>query len=151
MGKITDVSKNKDGRVIITTETLAFDVPNANGHLYPKDVIEKALEEYQYKIDKGQSTGGLFIDNNFQDSRHNIKNTSHLIESMEVGEENVYAKIKVLNTPRGKDLLALLESNDDRISIGSSYLIDADVKDNVVKEGAKLISIDFVMSQNVGE
>lgn len=90
---------------------ILLDVPNANGHIYSKELIKKAIDEYKqlpHKIGSLEYTGAT------------LQLDKAAFEIEEISEENdlYIATIRVLDTPEGKKLKEMIEissENDFRL------------------------------------
>lgn len=86
---------------------MVSNVINANKRLYPKNVMEKAVALYNEKyVMESKALGELN-----HPTRPNVDpaEASHIITEMKMVGETVYAKAKILNTPRGSILKGLIE------------------------------------------
>lgn len=91
------------------------EIRNKNERIYPKDILEEQVIEYSNtKIKNKQSTGEL---DHPATPIINLKNVSHLIESLEMKGNNVYGVAKILDTPTGRIAKTLLSEG---ISLGVS-------------------------------
>lgn len=75
---------------------LECDVPNQNGRIYPKEVIQKALEKYNEQIAKGLAFGPI------GDGELKFREVSFKVTSAVLEEDKVIVQIETLNTPAGK-------------------------------------------------
>lgn len=100
------------------------DVPNRNKRVYSKELLEKAVQDYQEKIQSKTAFG--YLDNN-----SGLSNVSHLVTSLELKEDMLVAEIETLNTPDGKILKKLIEDNS-RISFSTFGRGDGVVDDNCI-------------------
>lgn len=90
-------------------------LPNANGRIYPKDVLHQAVEEIQEDV-KARRVLGEF--DHPPDAKIHLDRVSHLITKLWVEGDTVFGECEVLeNTTYGRQLKALLESN---VNIGIS-------------------------------
>lgn len=87
---------------------LTADQPTANGSIYPKETIQKALEEYQKTIDKCRAFGEL------NSSSANIlvdgSTSSHVVEEIKQDGDSFIAKVRILETESGKQLQNLINA-----------------------------------------
>jgi hypothetical protein len=127
------------------TITLLYktDTPNANGHIYPKEVVRKAFEEYSKKIENNMALGVLGQKTPFDPkeyARQNIEYISHSITNIEEQLEGFNITAKVLKTPKGKDLSELID-NKTEIRFGLRGI--GRIEDKKVTE-FKLIAVDIL-------
>lgn len=111
---------------------------NRNGRVYPKEVLEKAVEKYTIEqIEKDRAVGEL----NHPDSPTiNLDRVSHKILSLEWNGNNVIGKAKILDTPSGKIVKALM---DAEIRLGVSSRGMGSIEE---KSGVTLVKNDFILS-----
>ena len=107
---------------------------NGNGRVYRKETLQREMENYQKAVRERRALGEL---DHPDDSVINLKNASHLVTKTWWNGDSVMGKIEVLDTPSGKVLKALLES-DVKLGISSRGL-------GSVKEsgGVTMVEDDF--------
>lgn len=89
--------------------------PNANGRIYPRGVLEEAIERLQESI-KARGVMGEY--DHPPDAKIHLDRVSHLITKLWMENDVVYGECEVLeDTVCGAQLKALLESN---VNIGIS-------------------------------
>lgn len=116
---------------------------NKNGRLYPKPVLEKAVDEYiRDYVSQGKALGECG-----HPDRINVvlEEAAILIEKLYFEGDNVIGKAVVLDTPKGKIIQALLDGGYKAgvSSRGTGSLVkENDV--NIVQDDFKLYAIDFV-------
>ena len=109
------------GLLIIT------DVENSNGRIYPKEVFEKAIAEYQKKIDAGTSYGTLGYNKSYMTD---LTMVSHIVNKIEVSGSFVNCDITILDTPCGSTVKSLFESGEAIIrpcgtgTINSNHVVE---------------------------
>lgn len=81
---------------------------NQNGRIYPQQVLEREVRNYQKFISENRALGEL---DHPDSSVINLKNVSHLIKEAYMKDSIVYGTIEILGTPSGKILRDLLEAN----------------------------------------
>lgn len=112
------ITENVDGKksLHIAGPFLMFNKPNRNGRIYPEEVMDKAVKDYQKNyIDKKRSLGEM----NHPAGRLSIDPERACIMTTELTKDGNYyhGKAKVLSTPLGKVLEALLM---DGVTVGVS-------------------------------
>jgi len=132
----------KNGATYLTGIMQKADCKNGNGRVYPRKVLEKELENYKKLVDERRALGEL---DHPDDSVINLKNASHLITDVWWDGENVMGKCKVLGTPSGNILKALVESGC-KLGISSRGMgsVKESQGDTIVEEDFQLICFDFV-------
>lgn len=91
------------------------DTVNENGRIYPRKVLEKAVEDFKRKIDEGRAVGTI---EHPADGKTKAYEISHKITNIYMNENGeVIGEAIVVETSKGRELKALLEAG---ISIGIS-------------------------------
>ncbi|RMD47051.1 MAG: hypothetical protein D6834_01515, partial [Aquificota bacterium] len=91
------------------------DTINENGRIYPKKVLEKALNEFKNRIKEGRAVGTI---EHPSDGKTKAYEISHKITDIYMNEQgDVIGEAIVIETSKGKELKALLEAG---VSIGIS-------------------------------
>jgi hypothetical protein len=84
---------------VIVKLDIQADMPTVNGRIYPKEVLKKAIEECQEKIQKGQLFGTI---GNNDGIDINLKNISNIVNSIEMNDNGeVLAKLTFLDNDNG--------------------------------------------------
>ena len=88
---------------------------NRNGRIYPKDVMESALNKYNTEqVSKGRAVGEL---NHPEGPTVNLDKVSHKIEKLDWKGNDVVGKATILETPMGQIVKGLL---DGGVNLGVS-------------------------------
>ena len=100
----------KKPHIVVSGDFGMCDKRTRSGRVYPRDVMEKAIANYQPKIDEGRAFGdicdGETVSRNLQ-----LKNVSYRMLSLSVDEDGtIKGKAHVLNTSCGRNLEAVLKS-----------------------------------------
>ena len=116
---------------------------NQNGRVYPREVLEREVENYQKVVRENRALGEL---DHPEDSVVNLTNVSHLMTQIWWEGDSVMGKCKILNTPSGQILQSLVQSN---VTLGISSRgmgsVHEDRQGNtVVEDDFNLICFDFV-------
>lgn len=112
---------------------------NRNGRMYPKNVMESAVNKYINEfVSKNRAVGTLGHEDTPKVSENKI---SHLITDLRMEGNDVYGKAKVLETAAGKELAALIEGG---VSFGCSSRALGSLKEG--QNGLKIVQDDFVIS-----
>jgi len=130
------------GGMILTGCMQKFDVPNGNGRIYPESVLRREMKNYEKLVKEKRALGEL---DHPDDSVINLKNASHMVTHVWWDDNAVMGKVKVLNTPSGKILQALVKDGC-KLGISSRALgsLDESKGHAVVQEDLQLICFDFV-------
>lgn len=114
------------------------EVKNRNGRVYPKKVMENAINTYiEGYVQKKRAVGEM---NHPPRLNVDFERATHLITEMHWSGNDVYGKAKVLSTPMGKVLEGLLESG---VSVGVSTRGAGSVKE---RAGTNIVDGDFVLT-----
>jgi hypothetical protein len=82
------------------------DIKNRNGRVYPKAIMEKEVNRYKKEfVEKDRAFGEL---GHPDGPTINLDKVSHLIQSLELEGKNYLGKAKVLSTPNGEIVKALI-------------------------------------------
>lgn len=116
---------------------------NQNGRIYPREVLEREIENYQKIVRDNRACGEL---DHPEDSVVNLKNVSHIMTKVWWDGDDVMGKCKVLNTPSGQILRSLVDSG---VTLGISSRgmgsVHEDRQGNtIVEDDFNLICFDFV-------
>tara|TARA_R110002110_G_scaffold17887_8_gene75774 strand:- start:43 stop:651 length:609 start_codon:yes stop_codon:yes gene_type:complete len=131
-----------NGTTILSGIMQKADALNGNGRVYPRDVLEKEMRNYQKLVKERRALGEL---DHPDDSVINLKNASHLVTDIWWDGGNVMGKVQVLSTPSGQVLKSLVEAG---VKLGISSRGLGSTKDKngktYVNDDFQLICFDFV-------
>lgn len=115
---------------------------NQNGRIYPKNILEREIRNYQKFIKENRALGEL---DHPDSSVVELKNSSHIVREAYMDGNIVYGTVEILNTPSGKILQSLVESG---VTLGiSSRGVGSTVNKGeyqLVQDDFQLICWDFV-------
>ena len=135
------IQKNA-GRLVMSGILQKADTLNQNGRVYPTQVLEREVRNYQKFIIERRAMGEL---DHPDDSVVNLKNVSHLVLEARIEDGIVYGKVEVLETPSGMILRKLVEAG---VKLGiSSRGVGSTKKEgdrHVVQDDFQLICWDYV-------
>ena len=139
------VERKEDGTKTFTIEGIfaQAESKNRNGRIYPKNVMERAVDKYvTEQVSKGRAVGEL---NHPDGPSINLDKVSHLITKLEWNGNDVVGKARILETPMGKIVQGLLEGG---VQLGvSTRGMGSLVERNgvmYVKEDFHLATVDIV-------
>jgi len=139
---IKESRDKNDGKVVMKGILQKADTLNQNGRIYPIDILEREIRNYQKFIVENRALGEL---DHPDSSVVNLKNASHLIKEAYLDKQVVYGTVEILDTPSGKILQSLIESG---VKLGiSSRGVGTTKKQgdyHVVQDDFQLICWDFV-------
>lgn len=136
-------SKEKFGKVRLKGIMQKADTLNQNGRVYPRDILEREVRNYQKFIIENRALGEA---DHPESSVVNIKNVSHIVKECYMDDRGVvYGTIELLDTPSGKIIQSLIEAG---VKLGiSSRGIGSTKKQGehvIVQEDFQLICFDMV-------
>lgn len=104
---VTKLSENCWRAVI-----LRVDHPNGNKRIYPRSVVEQAVDIFMGFCHSFPSLGQFGM----SDGVVNIKDLSHTVDNLHFAGDYVFANIHPLNTPQGHILKTLLVDRPDLVA-----------------------------------
>ena len=134
------VEKKEDGEKTFVIEGVfaQCDQKNRNGRVYPKPIMEKAVNTYvKQQVSKNRAVGEL---NHPEGPTVNLDKVSHLIKDLKFEGNDVVGKAQILDTPMGKIVKGLLEGG---VQLGVSTRGMGSLEQ---KNGAMYVKDDFILS-----
>ena len=132
----------RNGGMMLTGKLQEADVQNGNGRVYPSAIMEREVKKYKALVDDHRALGEL---DHPDSSIINLVNVSHMVTEVWMDGPAVMGKIKVLETPSGQILKALVESG---VKTGISSRGMGSVKEQmgktIVEDDFQLICFDIV-------
>ena len=107
-------AKDAGGKLLLTGPLQKANTLNQNGRVYPLDVLQREVKNYQKFIEEGRALGEL---DHPDSSVVSLANVAHCVREAYMDGDTVFGTIEVLDTPKGKILKSLIESG---IKIGIS-------------------------------
>ena len=99
-------AKNGQKEYFIEGVFMQSDIKNRNGRVYPKAIMEKEVNRYKKEfVEKDRAFGEL---GHPEGPTINLDKVSHLIQSLDLEGKNYVGKAKVLSTPNGEIVKALI-------------------------------------------
>ncbi len=140
---LTEAKKDGSKKYSIEGVFMSAEQKNRNGRIYPKPVMEKAVDKYTTEqVAKGRAVGEL---NHPEGPTVNLDKVSHKIEKLDWSGNNVVGKATVLDTPMGRIVEGLLEGG---VQLGVSTRGMGSLQRNsdamVVKDDFMLNAVDIV-------
>ena len=124
--------------LVIEGVFMQADSKNRNGRVYPKNILERAVEKYvKEQVNTGRAVGEL---NHPEGPTINLDKVSHKITDLRFEGSNVVGKASILQTPMGKIVEGLLEGG---VKLGVS---SRGMGSLVSKRGAQYVGDDFMLS-----
>jgi hypothetical protein len=97
----------RNGGMMLSGKLQEADVQNGNGRVYPMNIMEREVKKYAQLVEDNRALGEL---DHPDSSIINLANVSHMVTKVWMENKSVMGKIKVLDTPSGQILRALVES-----------------------------------------
>jgi len=139
---IKESREKNDGKILMKGILQKADTLNQNGRIYPKNILEREIRNYQKFIAENRALGEL---DHPDSSVVNLKNVSHIVREAYLDGEVVYGSVEILDTPSGKILQSLVESG---VKLGiSSRGVGSTKKQGdyqIVQDDFQLICWDYV-------
>ena len=141
---LTEAEKSfvRDGGMMLTGKLQEADVQNGNGRVYPHAIMEREVGKYKALVEDRRALGEL---DHPDSSIINLVNVSHMVTEVWMDGPSVMGKIKVLETPSGQILKALVESGvKTGISSRGMGSVTERMGKTIVEDDFQLISFDIV-------
>jgi len=131
-------SKNGKKEYFIEGVFMQSDIKNRNGRVYPKAIMEKEVNRYKKEfVEKDRAFGEL---GHPEGPTINLDKVSHLIQSLVLDGKNYVGKAKVLSTPNGEIVKALI-NDGAKLGVSSRGLGSLEQKGN-----AQYVKDDFQLA-----
>ena len=128
---------------MISGPFMIADAVNGNGRSYPRTVLEKEVNNFQQVINEKRALGEL--NHPVSSPTMNLDRASHLITELNMKENKVYGKAKILDTPMGKIAKTFI---DEGVRLGVSSRGVGSIRESngmkLVQPDFKLITVDLV-------
>jgi len=138
--ELNNITEEKDGkrRYVIEGIFMQADSKNRNGRIYPRTVMEQAVNKYvTEQVSKGRAVGEL---NHPEGPTINLDKVSHKITELRWEGSNVVGKAQILNTPMGRIVEGLM---DGGVQLGVS---SRGMGSLVSKGGVNYVGKDFQLA-----
>ena len=146
------ITEEKDGKknVFIEGVFMQAEKKNRNGRVYPRTVMEKAVNRYvTEQVNRGRAVGEL---NHPDGPTINLDKVSHRITELNWDGNNVMGKALILDTPMGQIVKGLVDGGCQLgvSSRGMGTLVQRNGA-NVVGEDFALSTVDIVQDPSAPE
>jgi hypothetical protein len=133
-------SLNKGTPLFVEGPIQRANAKNQNGRIYPKNILERAIERYiAGPVNENRALGEL---DHADDNIIHLNNVSHNIKKIWWDGDDVHAQIEILNTPSGRILKELFRAG---INVGISSRGTGSVRE-MFKENAVEVQNDFELT-----
>ena len=140
--KMLEERASNDGKYIMRGILQKANTLNQNGRIYPIEILEREIRNYQKFIAENRALGEL---DHPDSSVVELKNASHVVKEAYMDGDICYGTVEILDTPSGKILQSLIDSG---VTLGISSRGVGSTKrvgdHQVVQDDFKLIFWDFV-------
>ena len=131
-----------DGKYLMRGILQKANTLNQNGRIYPLEILEREVRNYQKFIAENRALGEL---DHPDSSVVELKNASHIVREAYMEGDICYGTVEILDTPSGKILQSLIDTG---VTLGiSSRGVGSTRKEGdnqVVQDDFQLICWDFV-------
>ena len=143
--KIIEESISRNTPLVVTGVIQRAEAKNQNGRIYPREILEREIENYiNGPVKERRALGEL---DHPESSVINLQNASHNITKVYWNGDDVMGEVEILSTPSGNILKELFRNG---ITVGISSRGMGSVKDNMsegtveVQDDFELLCFDFV-------
>lgn len=140
--KMLEERASNDGKYIMRGILQKANTLNQNGRIYPIEILEREIRNYQKFIAENRALGEL---DHPDSSVVELKNASHVVKEAYMDGDICYGTVEILDTPSGKILQSLIDSG---VTLGISSRGVGSTKrvgdHQVVQDDFQLICWDFV-------
>ena len=143
--KIIEESIGSNKPLVVTGVIQRAEAKNQNGRIYPREILEREIENYiNGPVKERRALGEL---DHPESSVINLQNASHNITKVYWNGDDVMGEVEILSTPSGNILKELFRNG---ITVGISSRGMGSVKDNMsegtveVQDDFELLCFDFV-------
>ena len=146
------ITENNGGKknVFIEGVFMQSEKQNRNGRVYPKSILEKAVNKYvDEQVSKGRAVGEL---NHPDGPTVNLDKVSHRITELKWSGNDVVGKALVLNTPMGNIVKGLVEGGV-QLGVSSRGMGSLEKRESrmYVKDDFMLSTVDIVQDPSAPE
>jgi hypothetical protein len=137
---LTYVTEEKNGKknTVIEGIFMQAEAKNRNGRVYPRGVMESAVNKYvTEQVNRGRAVGEL---NHPEGPTINLDKVSHRITELKWDGNNVMGKALVLDTPMGQIVKGLVEGG---VQLGVS---SRGMGTLVNRNGVNVVGNDFILA-----
>ena len=140
---LVEKKDNGDKSYVIEGIFAQADAKNRNGRIYPRAIMESAVNKYvTEQVSKKRAVGEL---NHPEGPTVNLDKVSHLITDLRLEGNNVIGKAQILDTPMGKIVKGLLEGGV-QLGVSTRGMGSLEQRNGImyVKDDFYLATVDIV-------
>lgn len=123
---------------------MTANVPTENGRVYPREVLQRAINEAQGRIAAGKAYGGAAHPQRGESLE--LSDVSHICTKLWMANDKAMARVTVLPTQKGRNVRAIL-SHDGAIGVSSRGV--GDMEGSKVKS-LRIDGVDFCLAPAAG-
>ena len=113
-----------DQKKTFSKALMTADKPDANGRIFPRETLEKAIADAQQRVKDGQMLGTL----DCSTDRIRLAEVSHRVTSLRMEGDSVVAEVVAIDNERGKLLQEILKNGTPRLSPMGYGDVDGEMK-----------------------
>lgn len=114
-------------------------VENQNGRVYPREEIQRAVENVRSRLGEGETVMGEL--DHPEELQINLDRVSHIITDMHMDGDNGMGKLKIIKTPMGNIAEALLKAG---AKLGVSSRGSGNVNESGKVSDFDIVTVDIV-------
>ena len=143
-------AKEKNAPILVKALLQRADALNQNNRMYPREILEREVKNYEKMVAEGRATGEL---DHPDSSVVALENVSHVIREIGWQGDEVWGMVEILNTPKGRIAQDLMEAGIllGISSRGVGETLTTDDGYDVVDESFMLIAFDLVSEPSTHE
>ena len=143
-------AKEKKEPILVKALLQRADALNQNKRIYPREILEREVKNYEKVVAEGRATGEL---DHPDSSVVALENVSHVIRDIGWKGDEVWGTVEILNTPKGRIAQDLMEAGIllGISSRGVGETMQTEEGYDVVDETFMLIAFDLVSEPSTHE
>ena len=147
---VTEATESGEKKYVIEGIFAQAESKNRNGRIYPKQIMESAVNKFvNEQVKTKRAVGEL---NHPDGPTVNLDKVSHLITALEWDGDNVMGKASILDTPNGKIVKGLLDGGV-KLGVSTRGMGSLENKNGTmyVKDDFMLATVDIVQDPSAPE
>jgi hypothetical protein len=147
---VTEATESGEKKYVIEGIFAQAESKNRNGRIYPKQIMESAVDKFvNEQVKTKRAVGEL---NHPDGPTVNLDKVSHLITALEWDGDNVMGKASILDTPNGKIVKGLLDGGV-KLGVSTRGMGSLENKNGTmyVKDDFMLATVDIVQDPSAPE
>ncbi len=136
--------RQEDGKIYLKGIIQRAEVPNGNGRIYPKKVLQQQITRYMQLVKNNMAVGQR---DHPENDVLSIANISHLIKKIWWEGNDVWGEFQITSNSIGKDIVALIKDGvvlaTSSRALGSLHRVD---EHDIVQDDLEIIGWDLVVT-----